>query len=47
MAKAFGLLMDVDKMIGTDFERGLAGLDAARAAAARKAETTLTERSQS
>lgn len=47
MAKAVGLLMDVDKMIGTDFERGLAGLDAASAAAARKAETTPTERSQS
>jgi hypothetical protein len=47
MAKAVGLLMDVDKMIGTDFERGLAGLDAASAAAARKAEATPTERSQS
>lgn len=47
MAKAVGLLMDVDKMVGTDFERGLAGLDAASSAAVRKAETTPTERSES
>ena len=48
MAKAFGLLIDMDKMVGTDFERGLAGLDAVSAAAARKqAEMIQTERSRS
>ena len=47
MAKALGLLMDMDKMIGTDFERGLAGLDEVSAAAARKqAEMGATERSR-
>jgi hypothetical protein len=33
MAKAFGLVMDMDKMVGGDFEKGLANLDAATAAA--------------
>jgi hypothetical protein len=48
MGKAVGLLMDMDKMIGTDFERGLAGLDAVSAATARnKAEMVGTERSRS
>lgn len=37
MAKAFGLLVDVDKLIGTDFDRGLENLDAVSGAAARKA----------
>jgi hypothetical protein len=31
MAKAFSAFMDMDKMIGTDFEKGLAGLDTATA----------------
>ena len=48
MAKAIGLLMDMDKMIGTDFERGLAGLEEVSAVAARKrAEMIQTERSRS
>jgi carbon monoxide dehydrogenase subunit G len=29
MAKAFSVFMDMDKMVGPDFERGLANLDAA------------------
>jgi hypothetical protein len=29
---AFAAFMDMDKMVGADFERGLAGLDAATAA---------------
>jgi hypothetical protein len=37
MAKAFGLLVDVDRMVGTDFDRGLENLDAVSGAAARKA----------
>jgi uncharacterized protein YndB with AHSA1/START domain len=37
MAKAFGLLLDVDKLVGTDFDRGLENLDAVSGAAARKA----------
>lgn len=37
MAKAFGLLVDVDKLVGTDFDRGLENLDAVSGAAARKA----------
>jgi hypothetical protein len=28
-AKAFGLVMDMDKMVGGDFEKGLAGMKAA------------------
>ena len=36
MAKAFGLFMDLDKMVGPDFERGLTQLDAAAAAEAQK-----------
>ena len=32
MAKAFSAFMDMDKMVGSDFEKGLAGLDAATAA---------------
>ena len=32
MSKAFAAFMDMDKMIGTDFDKGLAGLDAATAA---------------
>ena len=32
MAKAFSAVMDMDKMIGADFEKGLAGLDAATTA---------------
>jgi polyketide cyclase/dehydrase/lipid transport protein len=31
MAKAFSAFMDMDKMVGTDFEKGLAGLDTATA----------------
>jgi hypothetical protein len=31
MAKAFSAFMDMDKMVGSDFEKGLAGLDAATA----------------
>jgi hypothetical protein len=33
-AKAFSLFMDVDRLVGSEFERGLANLDAATAAAA-------------
>jgi hypothetical protein len=32
LSKAFSAFMDMDKMIGADFEKGLAGLDAATAA---------------
>jgi hypothetical protein len=32
MAKAFGVFMNLDKVVGTDFEKGLANLDAATAA---------------
>ena len=32
VAKAFAAFMDMDKMVGADFEKGLAGLDAATAA---------------
>jgi hypothetical protein len=28
MAKAFGLLMNMDKLVGSDFEKGLAGMKA-------------------
>ena len=31
MAKAFSAFMGMDKMVGSDFEKGLAGLDAATA----------------
>ena len=31
MAKAFSAFMDMDKMVGSDFEKGLAGLDVATA----------------
>jgi hypothetical protein len=34
MAKAFTLFMDMEKMVGPDFERGLAGLEAASTRAA-------------
>ena len=34
MSKAFGVFVDVDKMVGTDFEKGLAALDTATAFAA-------------
>jgi uncharacterized protein YndB with AHSA1/START domain len=34
IAKAFTAFMDMDKMVGSDFERGLANLDAATASAA-------------
>src|SRR2546425_2588089 len=37
VAKAFSLFMDMDKMVGPDFERGLANLDAATAAAVKRA----------
>lgn len=37
MAKAFSLAFDMDKMLGADFERGLANLDAATAAPMRQA----------
>ena len=37
MAKVFGLLVDVDKMVGTDFDRGLENLDTVTSATARKA----------
>jgi uncharacterized protein YndB with AHSA1/START domain len=33
VAKAFTLFMDMDRMVGSDFEQGLAGLDAVTAAA--------------
>jgi hypothetical protein len=33
IAKAMCLVMDMDKMVGPDFERGLANLDTATAAA--------------
>ena len=33
-AKAFGLFMDMDKMVGTEFDKGLATLDAVTAKAA-------------
>jgi hypothetical protein len=33
MAKAIDLVMDMDKMIGTEFEKGLAALDTATAKA--------------
>ena len=33
MAKAFSMVMDMDKMVGGDFEKGLANLDAATASA--------------
>jgi hypothetical protein len=32
MAKAAGVFMDMDKLVGADFEKGLANLDAATAA---------------
>jgi hypothetical protein len=35
MAKAFGLFMDMEKMVGPDFEKGLADLDRATLAAAK------------
>ena len=34
MGKAFGLFMDVEKMVGSDFEKGLAGIKAAAEAPA-------------
>jgi uncharacterized protein YndB with AHSA1/START domain len=34
MSKAFGVFVDIDKMVGADFEKGLAALDTATAAAA-------------
>jgi len=37
VAKAFGVFTDVDKLVGKDFEQGLADLDAATAAAAKAA----------
>jgi hypothetical protein len=37
MTKAFGLFMNMDKLVGGDFERGLANLDAATAVAAKPA----------
>jgi hypothetical protein len=36
MAKAFGLFMNMDKMIGDDFEKGLASLKSVAEAAAKK-----------
>lgn len=35
-AKAFGLFMDMDKLVGADFERGLASMKAVAEAAAKK-----------
>jgi hypothetical protein len=35
--RAFSLFMDMDKMVGPDFDRGLANLDAATAAAVKRA----------
>lgn len=35
MAKAFSLVMDMEKMVGPDFEKGLANLDAATASASK------------
>ena len=40
LAKAFTLFMDMDKMVGPDFERGLANLDAVTAAAMKPAAAT-------
>jgi hypothetical protein len=40
MATAFGLFMDMEKMVGPDFEKGLVNLDTATAAAAREAPVT-------
>jgi carbon monoxide dehydrogenase subunit G len=37
ISKAFCVFMDMDKMVGADFERGLANLDAATAEAAKAA----------
>jgi uncharacterized protein YndB with AHSA1/START domain len=37
MAKAFGVFMNLDKVVGTDFEKGLASLDTATAGAAKPA----------
>lgn len=36
MVKAMGLFMDMEKMVGPDFEKGLANLDAATAGAAKR-----------
>jgi hypothetical protein len=40
MAKAFHLFMDLDRMVGSSFEKGLADLDAVTATAARRAAPT-------
>lgn len=42
MAKAFTVFMDMDKMVGPDFERGLAGLEAAAAGAGAPAPSATT-----
>jgi hypothetical protein len=42
MAKAFCLFMDMDKMVGGDFEKGLAQLDSVTAAAVQPAAPTDT-----
>jgi Polyketide cyclase / dehydrase and lipid transport len=40
VAKAFSVFMDLDKLVGPDFERGLANLDAATEAAMKRATPT-------
>lgn len=40
MAKVMGLFMDMDELVGTDFEKGLANLDTATAAAAKEVPAT-------
>jgi hypothetical protein len=42
IAKAISVFMDLDKMVGTEFEKGLATLDTVTAAAKRTAATTPT-----
>jgi hypothetical protein len=39
LSKAFGLFMDMGKMVGADFERGLANLDTVTAAAGKASRT--------
>lgn len=43
MSKAFGLIMDMDKMIGPDFEKGLAQLKTVAEAAPKPEATVVTE----
>ncbi len=43
MAKAFGIFMSMDKMVGGDFEKGLASLDAVTTTAAKASASTPSE----